>query len=85
MAAHGQGYDVAMPSSTHMVERTWHDTHLEYLVRELSVVTDEELTTLINDTVAEGWHFDSIQFAMWEGSRRPSMAFVMFVRPRTAP
>jgi len=73
-----------MSGSPQIVERNWHDATLEYKVRELSVVTDEELTALINDTVVQGWRFDSIQFSMWEGSRRPSMAFVMFVRPRDA-
>lgn len=58
---------------------------LEYKVVELSVVTDEELTRLINDTSAEGWHYEGTQFAMRESSKRPAMAFVLFTRARAAP
>lgn len=53
-----------------------------YRVVELSVVTAETIEEALNATVKEGWIFDSIHFAMWEGSRRPSMAFLIFVRTR---
>ena len=52
----------------------------EYKVVETSTVTDDELERLINETVARGWAFDGIQFAMRESSKRPSMAFLMFTR-----
>jgi hypothetical protein len=52
----------------------------EYKVVETSVVTDEALERIINETIAQGWSLDGIQFAMRESSRRPSMAFVLFVR-----
>lgn len=52
----------------------------EYKVIETSVVTDEALERIINETVAQGWSLDGIQFAMRESSRRPAMAFVLFVR-----
>lgn len=53
----------------------------EYRVVELSVVTDEELTRVLNAETAAGWLFDSVQFAMWPGSKRPAMAFLIFIRP----
>lgn len=53
----------------------------EYRVVELSVVTDEELTRVLNAETAAGWLFESVQFAMWPGSKRPAMAFLIFIRP----
>ncbi len=53
---------------------------LEYKVVETSSVSDEELTRIINETVAQGWSFDVIQFAMRDASKRPAMAFVIFTR-----
>lgn len=54
----------------------------EYRVVETSTVTSEELERLINATVAQGWSFDGIQFAMRESSKRPAMAFLLFTRAR---
>jgi hypothetical protein len=54
----------------------------EYKVVETSVVTDEELEQILNRVSAEGWTLDAIQFAMRDGNRRPSMAFVIFTRAR---
>ncbi len=51
-----------------------------YKVVELTTVTEEEIETALNRYTAEGWHFDGMQFAMRESSKRPSMAFVLFVR-----
>jgi hypothetical protein len=51
-----------------------------YRVVETSDVTDASLEQLLNEWTAQGWRFESIHFAMRESSRRPSMAFVMFVR-----
>lgn len=56
------------------------DRRVRYKVVELTVVTDAEIEARINEIVAAGWQFDSMHFAMWEGSKRPSMAFLMFVR-----
>jgi hypothetical protein len=53
---------------------------LVYKVVESSVVTDEALERIINQWVAQGWAFDSIQFVMREASKRPAMAFVLFAR-----
>ncbi len=55
----------------------------EYKLVELSTVTDEELTRIINEHVQEGWIFEGIHFAMRETQKRPSMAFISFTRPRS--
>ncbi len=57
---------------------------LRYKVVETSLVTDESLETILNEWVAQGWTFDSIQFVTRESSRRPAMAFVLFVRSESA-
>ena len=51
-----------------------------YKVVEISSVSDVELEETINQWVGEGWQFEGIQFAMRESSKRPAMAFVLFVR-----
>jgi len=56
----------------------------EYKVVETSVVTDEELERILNQTVQQGWLFDGIQFAMGGASKRPAMAFVVFSRIKEA-
>ncbi len=55
---------------------------VEYKVVETSRVTDDELERIINDCVRMGWSFNSIHFAIREASRRPSMAFLMFIKER---
>jgi hypothetical protein len=52
----------------------------EYKVLEVSTVTDEELTRVLNEGARAGWTYDGIQFAMRESSKRPAMAFVVFTR-----
>jgi hypothetical protein len=54
---------------------------VSYKVVETSAVTDESLERIINETVAKGWSFDGMQFAMRDSSKRPSMAFLIFTRP----
>ena len=54
---------------------------LEYKVVEIGNVTDEEIERTLNEWTQKGWKFDTLQFAMRESSRRPSMAFAMFTRP----
>jgi hypothetical protein len=51
-----------------------------YKVVETSDVTDTALEQILNEWVSRGWKLESIHFAMRESSRRPSMAFLMFVR-----
>jgi len=53
---------------------------VEYRVVETSVVSDEELTRILNEMTGEGWTFEGFHFAMAESSRRPAMAFVLFKR-----
>jgi hypothetical protein len=54
----------------------------EYKVVEVTTVTDEELEHVINEWTQQGWTYEGMQFAMRESSKRPSMAFVTFTRPR---
>ncbi len=54
----------------------------EYRYVETSYVTDEELTRLVNEWTAKGWRYEGMQFAMREASKRPAMAFLLFIRPR---
>jgi hypothetical protein len=58
---------------------------ITYKVVETQTVTDEKLESIINQWTGEGWILDSIRFAMSEASRRPGMAFLLFVRENTIP
>jgi len=53
---------------------------VEYKVVESSLVTDQILEEILNEWTAAGWHFEGMQFAMREASKRPAMAFVLFTR-----
>ncbi len=53
-----------------------------YKVVEVSPVTEESLERTLNDRTNEGWGFESIHFVTREGSHRPSMAYLFFVRGR---
>lgn len=53
---------------------------IEYKVVETSSVTDQELESILNEWTRRGWTFDTMQFAMRDSSKRPSMAFVTFTR-----
>jgi hypothetical protein len=53
---------------------------LLYKVVETSTVTEDILEQILNEWVQKGWKFDSIQFVIRDASKRPSMAFVFFVR-----
>jgi len=55
-----------------------------YKFVELTTVTEDTLEQTVNEWVAQGWHLDAIRFVVTEHSRRPSMAFVSFVRGRGA-
>lgn len=59
------------------------ETEFKYV--ETSLVTDDELTRLVNEWTADGWRYDGVQFAMRESSKRPSMAFLLFTRERSVP
>jgi hypothetical protein len=51
-----------------------------YKFVELSIVTDETLEACVNEWVAKGWVLDGVRFVVGEASRRPTMAFVSFVK-----
>ena len=53
----------------------------QYKVVELSTVTDETIEIALNRWTSMGWIFDQIQFVVRDASRRPSMAFVFFIKP----
>jgi hypothetical protein len=53
---------------------------LVYKVVETSTVTEDILERILNEWVRQGWTFDSIQFVVRDASKRPSMAFLFFVR-----
>lgn len=53
---------------------------LRYKVVEIAMVTEEEIQKTLNEWSAEGWTFDTMQFAMRDSSKRPSMAFLTFTR-----
>ena len=52
----------------------------QYKVVETSDVTDEVLEGILNEWTGRGWTFDTMQFAMRDSSKRPSMAFLTFTR-----
>ena len=52
----------------------------EYKVIELGVVTEETIEIALNQWNQEGWIFDQIHFVVRENSRRPSMAYMFFIR-----
>lgn len=54
-----------------------------YKVVECSAVTDENLEEILNEWTGKGWALDEIKLAMREGSRRPSMAYIIFQRSDT--
>ena len=56
---------------------------LRYKVVELATVTDDEIEKALNEWTALGWQFDTMQFAMRDSSKRPSMAFLTFTREET--
>lgn len=53
---------------------------LTYKVIEIGTVTEDTIEETLNIWVSKGWHFDGLQFAMRESSKRPAMAFALFTR-----
>jgi hypothetical protein len=53
---------------------------LIYKVIEIVTVTEDVIEETLNCWVSKGWHFDGLQFAMRESSKRPAMAFALFTR-----
>jgi hypothetical protein len=57
-----------------------------YRVVEVSPVGEETLERALNERAREGWSVESVHFLMRDGSHRPSMAYLFFVRgPRGGP
>ncbi|MCL4558541.1 MAG: DUF4177 domain-containing protein [Deltaproteobacteria bacterium] len=56
----------------------------EYKVVEVSMVTDTEIETVLNEWSRRGWELERITYAMRESQKRPSMAFVIFTRKADA-
>ena len=57
----------------------------EYKVVETSTVTDDVLTSILNDMTRAGWLYDGMTFVPNDASKRPRMAFVIFTRPMDIP
>ncbi len=53
---------------------------LIYKVVEIGTVTEDAIEEALNSWTSKGWHFQGLQFAMRESSKRPAMAFVLFTR-----
>ncbi|MDD2581846.1 MAG: DUF4177 domain-containing protein [Desulfuromonadaceae bacterium] len=53
---------------------------LIYKVVEIGTVTEDMIEEVLNRWSSKGWHFDCLQFAMRESSKRPAMAFALFTR-----
>jgi hypothetical protein len=55
-----------------------------YKVVEVSPVGEDTLERALNDRAAEGWAIESVHFVMRDGSHRPALAYLFFVRGRRA-
>ena len=53
-----------------------------YKVVEVSPVAEDTLERALNDRAAEGWAIESVHFVTREGSHRPALAYLFFVRGR---
>jgi len=53
---------------------------MQYKVVETSQVTEDSLEEILNRWTARGWRYDGMQFVVKESARRPSMAFLLFVK-----
>jgi hypothetical protein len=56
-----------------------------FKVIEVSPVGEETLERALNDWTRAGWTFQSIHFVSREGSHRPALAYLFFVRAGSAP
>ena len=54
-----------------------------YKVVEVSPVSEETLEEALNRLSGEGWSFESLHFVHREGSHRPALAYLFFVRQRS--
>ncbi len=51
-----------------------------YKVVEVSPVSEETLEHALNAWTRQGWVFQSLHFVAREGSHRPALAYLFFVR-----
>jgi hypothetical protein len=51
-----------------------------FKVVEISPVGEETLERALNDWTREGWSFQSLHFVSRDGSHRPALAYLFFVR-----
>ncbi len=51
-----------------------------YKVVEVSPVGEETLERALNDWTQEGWSVESVHFVTREGSHRPAIAYLFFLR-----
>jgi hypothetical protein len=51
-----------------------------FKVVEVSPVGEDTLERALNDWTREGWSFQSLHFVGREGSHRPALAYLFFVR-----
>lgn len=51
-----------------------------FKVVEVSPVGEETLERALNDWTREGWSFQSLHFVSRDGSHRPALAYLFFVR-----
>lgn len=54
-------------------------------VRELTNVTDDQIETLLEAEVVDGWEIERIDYVKEVGVRRPQMAYFYFRRPQRLP
>jgi hypothetical protein len=57
---------------------------MQYKVIETSDVTEDGLEEILNHWTGQGWRYDGMQFVVKESARRPSMAFILFVKAEEA-
>ncbi|GAB4362826.1 MAG: hypothetical protein Kow00128_02990 [Deltaproteobacteria bacterium] len=55
-----------------------------FKVVEVTDVCDTGIEAAVNRLATEGYRFDTIHFVTPPGSRRPSLAFLFFLRPSAA-
>jgi hypothetical protein len=58
------------------------DGAASYKVVEVSPVGEETLERALNERTADGWTIESVHFVTREGSHRPALAYLFFVRGR---
>ena len=51
-----------------------------YKVVEVAPVSEETLEEALNRWAEEGWSFESLHFVSREGSHRPALAYLFFVK-----